>query len=171
VELVFRNIEAVVAEKRTQGSPFPWITAQFLIFDHNWHEMEAFQERALAAGADDVLFLPGCRNGTPKSGHVGAEEVFSLAKLAWIPRETPRICGLLWDHPIITYDGGLYPCCFSYRDQDLFVTPAESEGKSIMDLWNAPAYRQARHFFKDRAASAQDLPHPCRDCARTAAGR
>ena len=171
VERVFRNIEAVVAERRRRDTPFPWITAQFLIFDHNWHEMEAFHERALAAGADDVLFLPGCRNGTPKSGRVGAEEVFSLAQLQWIPRQSPRLCGLLWDHPIITYDGGLYPCCFSYRDQDLFVTPAESKAKSFLDLWNCPAYRQARQFFKDRSLPAHDLPGPCKQCKRTAGRR
>ncbi|UCD48701.1 MAG: radical SAM protein [Phycisphaerales bacterium] len=168
VELVFRNIEAIVAEKRRRGTPFPWITAQFLIFDHNWHEMQGFQQRALAAGADEVLFLPACRNGTSKSGHVGCEEVFRLAQLAWIPRETPRVCQLLWDSPIITYDGGLYPCCFSYRDEDLFVTPAEAQTGTLLGHWNAPAYRQARRFFTGKTTSRPDLPLPCKHCERTA---
>jgi len=171
VELVFRNLADIVAEKRERGTPFPWITAQFLIFEHNWHEMQAYQERALTAGADDVLFLPGCRNGAPKSGHVGAEEVFSLAQRKWIPRESPRICGLLWDHPIITYDGGLYPCCFSYRDQDLFVTPAAGKEDTLMDLWNCPAYIQARRFFRTGAIARGDLPLPCKHCERTAPRR
>jgi pyruvate-formate lyase-activating enzyme len=171
IERVFRNIEAVVAEKRRVGTPFPWLTAQFLIFDHNWHEMQAFQQRALAAGADEVMFLPGLRNGTAKSAHVGAEEVFSLSQLKWIPRETQGICGLLWDNPIITYDGGIYPCCFSYRDQDLFVTPQAGRQGTLLDHWNGPAYRQARRFFKAGTISSQDLPQPCRQCERTGGGR
>jgi pyruvate-formate lyase-activating enzyme len=168
VELVFRNVEAIVAEKRRVGTSFPWVTAQFLIFEHNWHEMQRYQERALAAGADEVLFLPACRNGAPKSGHVGTEEVFSLAQLEWIPRESPPLCDFLWDSPIITYDGGLYPCCFSYRDEDLFVTPAESKAGTLLDHWNCEAYLQARRFFKGHAIPRKDLPHPCTHCERTA---
>ncbi|MBN2129407.1 MAG: radical SAM protein, partial [Sedimentisphaerales bacterium] len=64
VERVFRNLQRVAEHRRASGAAFPWLTAQFLVFDHNWHEMEAFQERAIAAGADEILFLPGCRNGT-----------------------------------------------------------------------------------------------------------
>lgn len=170
VELVFRNMQDIAEHRRASGSPFPWITAQFLVFDHNWHEMERFQERAIAAGADEILFLPGCRNGTIKSGHVWAEEVFRLATLDWAPRQTPAICGELWETPLITYDGGLYPCCFCFRDEDLFVTPQEAGGRAIADHWNSPAYRTARGFFLGRPVARKDLPRPCRHCGRTLAG-
>ena len=94
VELVFHNLQAISAHKRATGSQHPWLTAQFLVFEHNWHEMEQFRERAIAAGADEILFLPGCRNGTMKTGHVWDEEVFELSTLKWIPRETPTICAM-----------------------------------------------------------------------------
>lgn len=167
VERVFRNMERIAEHRRASSSPFPWITAQFLVFDHNWHEMEAFQERAIAAGADEILFLPGCRNGTIKTGHVWAEEVFRLATLDWAPRETPVVCGDLWETPILTYDGGLFPCCFCFRDEDLFTTPREAKGRAILDHWNSPAYRTARSFFLGRSVQRTDLPRPCRHCGRT----
>ena len=169
VDLVFRNLREIAEHRRASGSRFPWITAQFLVFDHNWHEMERFQERACAAGADEILFLPGCRNGTIKTGHVWAEEVFRLATLDWVGRETPAVCSELWETPILTYDGGLYPCCFCFRDEDLFTRPQEAKGRAILDHWNSPAYRAARSFFLGRSLSREDLPRPCRDCGRTLA--
>lgn len=171
VELVFRNMRAIAERKRASGSRFPWITAQFLVFDHNWPEMERFREQSAAAGADEILFLPACRNGTAKSGHVWAEEVFRLPQLDWAPRETPAVCSELWETPIVTYDGGLYPCCFCFRDEDLFVTPEESNGRAIVDHWNSRAYLAARRFFLGASIRREDLPRPCRHCGRTLAPR
>jgi len=171
VELVFRNMRAVAEEKRKRGSRFPWITAQFLVFEHNWHEMESFRDRALSAGADEVLFLPGCRNGAPKSGRVGTDEVFSLSELNWVKRESPATCWDLWDSLLITYDGGIFPCCFSYQDADLFVTPPASSARTIADHWNCENYRTARRFFLGNSTRRKDLPCPCRDCERTRARR
>ncbi len=169
VELVFRNMRAVAEEKRRRGSRFPWITAQFLVFEHNWREMESFQERACSAGADEVLFLPGCRNGAPKSGRVGTDEVFSLSELNWVKRESPATCWDLWDSLLITCDGGIFPCCFSFKDADLFLTPQEAGRRSIAACWNCEKYRTSRRLFLDNSTRLKDLPCPCRDCERTRA--
>ncbi len=166
LELVFQNLREIAQEKRKAGSPFPWLTAQFLVFDHNWHEMGSFREKALAAGADEVLFLPGCRNGTAKTGHVGAEQVFRLAALDWVDRETPATCCDLWDTFLMTYDGGIYPCCFSYRDMDLFVTPQESAERTIAESWNGREFRTVRRFFRHDAVSLEDVRGPCKHCGR-----
>jgi pyruvate-formate lyase-activating enzyme len=166
VELVFQNLRAIADEKRRVGRRFPWLTAQFLIFDHNWRQMQQFQERAQAAGANEILFLPGCRNGTAKSGHVGAEEVFQLSDLQWVAREPTPLCGDVWDTLLIAYDGGLYPCCFSFRDEDLFSAPEEAAELTITARWNGPAYRAARRFFLGNSGRRKDLPLPCRSCER-----
>jgi pyruvate-formate lyase-activating enzyme len=169
VELVFQNLRDVAEEKHRAGRRFPWITAQFLVFDHNWRQMAQFRARALAAGANEILFLPGCRNGAVKSGHVGAERIFSLAELEWIDRKPASTCCDVWDTLLMTYDGGLYPCCFAYRDQDLFSAPQEAGASPLAERWNAPAYRAARRFFLGDSISLQDLPQPCRFCARAVA--
>jgi len=168
VELVFRNMQSIAEHKRKVGSRFPWITAQFIVFDHNWQQMERFRERAMEAGADEILFLPACRNGTAKSGHVWEEEVFNLSRLAWEPRQTPPVCGELWETPILTYDGGLYPCCFCFRDQDLFAPPQSPSGRTLADQWDGHAYRTARAFFRGAPVRREELPQPCRSCGRTA---
>jgi MoaA/NifB/PqqE/SkfB family radical SAM enzyme len=169
VELVFENMRAIAEEKRKAGRRLPWITAQFLVFDHNWWQMKRFQERALSAGANEILFLPGYRNGTVKSGHVGAEQVFQLSQLDWIERKPASTCCDVWDTLLIAYDGGLYPCCFSYRDQDLFSAPEEASEFAIADRWNGPAYRAARRFFLGNSMPLKDLPEPCRCCERAVA--
>jgi pyruvate-formate lyase-activating enzyme len=169
VELVFRNLQEIVREKQKTGSSFPWITAQFLVFEHNWQEMGLFRERALAAGADELLFLPGCRNGAFQAGRAGADQVFSLAELDWVQRESPPICWDLWDSLLLTYDGGAYPCCFGFRDADLFVAPQEADQRVIRRYWNCPEFRTARRFFCGRPVPRNELPQPCRSCARTGA--
>ncbi|MCU0915742.1 MAG: radical SAM protein [Planctomycetes bacterium] len=169
VELVFRNLQDIVAEKRRAGRRLPWITAQFLVFEHNWHQMQRFQERALTAGADEILFLPGNRHGAFQSGHAAADLIFRLSELDWVEREPVHLCGDPWDTLIVTYDRGLYPCCFAYRDRDLFSAPREADTGTILERWNGPAYRAARRFFLGRSLARQDLPDPCRDCTRAAA--
>ena len=169
VELVFRNLSDIARERRRAGRRLPWITAQFLVFEHNWQQMRPFQERALAAGADEILFLPGNRNGAFQSGHAAADLIFRLSELDWVEREPVRLCCDLWDTLIVTYDRGLYPCCFAYRDSDLFSGPQEADAATILERWNGPAYRAARRFFLGRALGRQDLPEPCRECRRAAA--
>ena len=169
VDLVLENLRQVAQEKKRLNRRLPWLTAQFLVFEHNWHEMKSFRERAVAAGADEVLFLPGCRNGTTKSGHVGAEQVFRLSELTWQNRETPTMCCDVWDNVILTYDGGIFPCCFCYRDEDLFDRPQEPTTTRLLDRFNGPAYRRIRRFFLGKAERRADLPLPCRHCERTAA--
>jgi pyruvate-formate lyase-activating enzyme len=171
VELVFRNMRDVAEEKRRRGVRFPWITAQFLVFEHNWHEMKLFRERALSAGADEILFLAGCRNPAFRSGRAAADEVFSLSELSWVPKESPRTCWDLWDSLLITRDGGAFPCCFSYRDVDLFAPPQEPGECTIADYWNGEKYRAMRRFFLGRSTRLKDLPHPCNNCERTLSRR
>jgi hypothetical protein len=75
----------------------------------------------------------------------------------------------VWDTLLLAYDGGLYPCCFSFRDQDLFSTPEEAAELTIAERWNGPAYRVARRFFLGDAVRMKDLPSTCRSCERAAA--
>ena len=55
LDLVLENMQKIAAEKRKRGVNFPWIVAKFLVFDHNWHEIGMFKEKALETGADEVV--------------------------------------------------------------------------------------------------------------------
>jgi hypothetical protein len=91
-EVAFERIREIADLKRKRRSPLPWITAKFLVFDHNWHEIGAFKERAIEAGANDALFVSGFANGRYDTGRAATEVEFDLNALAWTRRELPHAC-------------------------------------------------------------------------------
>lgn len=167
VELVFRNIHAVREERERNGARWPWITAKFIVFDHNWHEMELFRERALAAGADDVLFIGGLTDGVYETRRVASEREFDLAALRYRARPLGTSCRELWESITFDVDGAVFPCCDAFRERDLFADAAAVNRSSIMELWNGERFRRMRSFFSERSPRAVDLPTPCDTCERT----
>ncbi len=168
VDLVFDNLQRIAAEKKKRDLVFPWITAKFVVFDHNWHECRLFREKALACGADEVLFAQAGMGGFYKTGRVSTAKVFNLRELRW-ETPPPKACDLIWDTFIIDYDGGLYPCCICYRDDDLFVTPQDADRMPLIEQWNVEKYRAVRSFFLGKATAAMHkLPQPCNTCRRCA---
>ena len=165
----FETCGASRSTSRQVGSRFPWITAQFIIFDHNWHEMERFQERAIEAGAQRDPVPAGLPQWNRQVGpRLGRRSLQPLAT-GLGTATNPPLCGELWETPILTYDGGLFPCCFCYRDQDLFAPRQSPSGRTLADHWNGHAYRTARGFFLGGPVRREDLPQPCRHCGRTMA--
>ena len=168
VDLVFANMRAIVDEKRRVGSKFPWITSKFLIFDHNWHEMELFRERSLEAGADEVLFAPAGMGGIYLTERAGTGSNFDLKKLDWV--ETPpsegRVCSEPWDHFVMDHDGATFPCCLPFRDEDLFVALEEADRMSIMEMWNHENFVRIREFFLGKPGYHKEgLPGACATCS------
>jgi MoaA/NifB/PqqE/SkfB family radical SAM enzyme len=168
VDLVFANMQAIANEKRRVASKLPWITAKFLIFDHNWHEMKMFRDRALECGANEVLFAPAGMGGFYDTRRGGTGRDFDLKRLDWVtaPPLPNTGGGDPGDHLVMDHDGATFPCCLPFRDQDLFVTPEESSRMTIMEMWNHPNYLRVRDFFLRKSTAAADtLPGACSSCS------
>ena len=167
LELVFSNIRAIADEKHRLKQVLPWISAKFLVFDHNWHEAAEFKRLALDAGADEVLFVGGLTDVIHHTGRVAAEREFDLAELCYVERRLEPGCRELWETISIDSDGGAFPCCDSFRDRDLFATEAAAGGMSVGELWNNEKWLRARAFFTDETSNLPaDLPSPCNTCER-----
>jgi MoaA/NifB/PqqE/SkfB family radical SAM enzyme len=165
VDLVFDNIRGIDDAKRRSGARFPWVTAKFVVFDHNWHELKLYRERALAAGANDVLFVVGFSGSIYATGEAATESEFDLHTLRWKKRDLEPLCAEIWDSMGVDHDGGVLPCCYAYTDDHLFAAPDDAAGSSILERWNSPKYRQMRAFFAARAPrDLAGLPSPCRTC-------
>ncbi len=164
VELVFENIQRISSERKKRELNFPWITAKFTVFDHNWHEIELFKQRALAVGADEVLFAPAVMGGFYKTGRIATAELFNLKELRWEKRRDIR-CNEIWNSFFITCDGGVYPCCASFRDADIFVSPQNSVSMELTEQWNIGKFKSIRSFFLGRSRMPlEQLPQPCNTC-------
>lgn len=146
VDLVFENIKKISQEKKKRKSKLPWITAKFLIFEHNWHEIKLFKERAEESGADDIIFMPG---GTLDEGLPGTGKFFNLKELEWknnilLPFQP---CRHLWEVITIDHDGAVFPCCMGFREQDLIIDQRNQPFRDLSDLWNSEAYVSLRKYY------------------------
>ena len=165
VDVVFENMERIAAEKKKRKSEFPWITAKFIVFDHNWQEVERYRERALRAGANDVLFVAGFAGSIYESGRPATDREFKLDKLEWETRTLPDWCSRLWEAIHLDHDAAVLPCGYAHNDEHLFVDPDEVAKTTIMQQWNCEKYKKIRAYFVDKSSrQTEGLPSPCKDC-------
>jgi len=165
LETVKDNLRAVVIERKRARSRLPWITAKFIVFDHNWHEMSAYNEQLLKLGADEVLFVQGLAEGVYATGRAASEQAFGLVDLTWKPVRPPTKCGFLWDGFAVNQLGNISPCCYGL-DEDVFL---ETRGAppSLMDAWNHPTYVAMRKHFLGEKRAREAMPAPCKTCEYT----
>ena len=58
VNKVLGNVEKLIRRRKELGSKTPFIEWQFIVFDHNAHELEAAREMAEQMGVDRFRVIP-----------------------------------------------------------------------------------------------------------------
>jgi MoaA/NifB/PqqE/SkfB family radical SAM enzyme len=165
IDQVFKNISELVRKKKKNKSIFPWITAKFHVFDHNWHEIKLFKKRALDAGVNDVLFLRAFSNGIYKTGRPGTELEFSINDLKWKKIKKNEICPHMWSEEVhIDYDGGIMPCGNGYHDSHIVVPINDQRFNNIKEKLNHECFISLRKFFLKKSININELPLLCRNC-------
>ncbi|MBZ0253321.1 MAG: radical SAM protein [Candidatus Methylomirabilis sp.] len=154
---VIENMRALVERKRRLGSATPFVEWQFLVFKHNYHEIE--KGRALAEDVGVNVFRPGSA-GLP----IDEIENIELAE-KWLSEDPAygrlstykfRERGYLVDdgcfYPFramtINPDGGVSPCCSVSDEKTDFGNIFK---QSLADVWNNEMYRSARALFSETA--------------------
>lgn len=164
VEKVFDKIRDLAELKKKRNTVFPWITAKFLVFEHNWHEIKLFKKRAVENGANEVVFLSGFANGIYESGMPCTEYEFNLDLLTWEKVSFPKTCPFLWDDLRIDIEGSLMPCGNGFDDRHKFFKYENQSDNSLMlEQFNAVSFVKMRNYFLGKK-HVDDLPEPCRDC-------
>jgi MoaA/NifB/PqqE/SkfB family radical SAM enzyme len=164
LETVFNKIRGVAEMKKKRKSKYPWITAKFLVFEHNWHEIKLFREKALQNGANEVIYITGYANGVYKTGNPCTEYEFNLNTLAWQPLKLPERCPYLWEDLRIDTDGGVFPCGNGFNDAHKFFNHQNGNGvASITEQFNTANHIKMRSYFLGKE-SLQQFPAPCNRC-------
>ncbi len=163
-ELVKANLKKLAEVKKKKGKAFPFVTAKFLVFPHNFHEQESFSKLARELGADRVWFKEPYfvqslidrlyKNVSPQDlKHSGPP-----------PSPKRKNCHWLWSSVAISWDGGISPCCFgiSYHSRFDYGNILE---QSFCSIWLSEAYQEARAVFlgqepkDERAKVCAQCPH------------
>lgn len=133
IKKVLETIEMINDEKEREHSSFPFLTWQFIVFEHNKHEMERARKLVKKWGFDRIVFIEN-------RGDMG-KELFEKDK------KKNTTCNFLWNQSVVNWNGSVSPCCL-YYDEKYDFGNAFKEGFST--IWNNEKYQKARKLIKSK---------------------
>lgn len=144
------NMQKLQAVKRSLGSQSPTILWQFLIFDHNEHEIDTVKREYRAWGADEYL-MGGAYMPTPAHSEGLAPSrlaQFNIYDASHQHRQMSfqallggKACSWLYGAAVLNANGKLSPCCYTAAEKDDFGTYTPGEFRQV---WNSSPYVRAR---------------------------
>jgi len=155
-DLVEHGMREVVRWKKKLNKKSPVVEWQFIIFDHNRHQIQQAQALAKEIGVDRL-----CLKYDGYSDPATWEPKHQIKD-----RQARRIlhfnsCLWLWGALVIDWNGVVNPCCnnaMNYVIGNLSKT-------LLRELWNSDEIKVLRRFVR-RSASERDRSdsHPCKGC-------
>lgn len=156
---VLDAIRGVCDMKRRLGADRLKVSFQFIVFDHNIHEVPRVDAFARQLGVDDVRIkvnLPHVLRRLRERFPDIARALAPDSESEFGPSE--GFCDFPWTHVTILADGRAVACC---RDA-LIEEPLGSVAKaSVAEVFNSPAYVDYRRRY---LANERPLPGACKEC-------
>jgi MoaA/NifB/PqqE/SkfB family radical SAM enzyme len=160
---VLQSIQTLNRLKRQYASAEPELIFQFVVFEHNYHEIEA--AAALAQLLEMELFLRLDSGAGLKS--VAARDklrrILGWADMAEYEKATGRhyrhrVCSQLWRGPQIDWDGSILGCSCN----NLGTFPGNAFEEETLNWLNSEAMVYARLMLTGRRPGRDDIP--CTRC-------
>lgn len=168
LEKVFANIQKINSFKKKYKSSFPFLKWQFIVFEHNKHEIA--RARQLAKALNMEFFLKFSWND------LYGESFSPVINKAQVRKESPlgvadrmeyqekygvhymdSCCKQLWLSPCINYDGRLLGCCVNYGKDYGNVFE-----KSLQVCLNNEKLAYAKNMLLGFKPPCEDIP--CSSC-------
>lgn len=162
VNKVLGNVEKLIRRRKELGSKTPFIEWQFIVFEHNAHELETARAMAAEMGVDRFRVIPPGIPFAAKEPDQLKDDWFvkdDEGRVEAFAGDVPTSCFYLYRSMTTNPDGGTAPCCIVYGDQNDF---GDFKTQKIDDIWNNEKYQSARALFrKDGAATAPTICDGC----------
>lgn len=156
-ELVERGMREVVKWKKALNRRYPIVEWQFIIFEHNKHQVETAQRLAQDIGVDR-LCLKYDGYSDPASWNTKAQRTDR-----WMRRFKLDSCLWLWGALVIDWNGVVRPCCNNAEREsigDLTKTP-------FREVWNSDGMKGLRSYVRlsgTERAKPEHASHACYGC-------
>jgi len=150
---------------------------QFIVNKYNEHEMDKAVELLKSMKSSPrISFIPmGFREEMPDYYQFSKEQLMILYE-KWLPKNKDyhnpyiknnlnppvienTICNFLYDTMLITANGDVLPCCFTYQKKHSFGNAFDTP---LLEIWNNKSYQSSRQFFFDK--SYNDCSTICSRC-------
>ncbi|MCT4591130.1 MAG: SPASM domain-containing protein [Carboxylicivirga sp.] len=158
-EKVKSSIEQVVAAKKEAGSLYPLVVMQFLVFQHNEHEVPEIKKLARSLNVDKLEIKTAQLNhfGTmrpPINARYSryADELGQILK-----RKERNRCWRQWHSATSTWDGNIAPCCY---DKDADYAMGNAVNHDFDKIWHGSKSIN----FKDQILKNRSQINICSNC-------
>lgn len=146
--LVVNNIKNMVEAKQQAKSRTPFIELQFIVFKHNEHQIEDIKKLSKELGVDKLSL----KTAQLYEFEEGNELMPGLVKYSRYQQDEtgkykikgglPNHCYRSWSGSVITWDGGVVPCCFDKDGDHRFGNIMENDYKNILQRADYKAFLQ-----------------------------
>jgi MoaA/NifB/PqqE/SkfB family radical SAM enzyme len=156
-EFVEAGLRAVIDWKRRLGRKSPFIEWQFIVFDHNRHQIEAVKEQARKIGVDRLCLKYDARadsNAWDRRDRIKLKtsRLFRLNSCLW-----------LWGALLVNSDGQVSPCCNAAHDDRI----GDLNTTSIRSLWNSTEIKTLRASVRRGSCEERSGAQvPCVGCGQ-----
>lgn len=154
VERAIGGMANILAARRRLSSRTPRVLWQFLVFEHNQHEVESARRMAGELGVDEFVCFGGSgRSWDPQSGLGGKE----------FPPRPDLLCGDPWEYLAIDWDGAVHLCCRAFKAEHVMGDIRED---GIRGVFRNERFQLARRVIRDGYVPRGGEKITCTGCDR-----
>jgi len=159
---VKQGIIHLLEEKKKQKTRLPQIELQFIVFEHNEHEIATFKHWCKQLNVKSVLKT--AQLNKPGKGQVNPPKKSQLSRYTqhevnhWSKKSITRnACRRLWLNPVICWDGTIAVCCY---DKDALFNIGNINQTSLTNMWKNKAFQTLRNNI----LKGNSMPKMCANC-------
>jgi len=162
---VLSNLRLVLERKEMMHSPFPFVTIRVLLNRHNESQISEIRQLGRRLGVDNIVVAPIMVDTDRREDMeewLPTKDSYSFYDYETRQDKTLQragACPYLWQRFVISWEGGVSPCCW-YDD------PANDFGNAFAEpvktIWNNEFYLASRRVFRGERASRETICVRCR---------
>lgn len=163
LEKVIEGAKNILKWKKELNSSTPHVIFQFLVVKPNEHQIEDVLKLGKEIGVDEVRL----KTAQVYEYENGNELIPSIDKYSryyqkkdgtWgVKNKMVNSCWRMWQGCVITWDGGVVPCCF---DKDATYQLGQLKDQDFISIWKGDAYKSFRGALL-KSRSEIDI---CKNC-------
>lgn len=163
LEKVLEGTRNIVKWKKELKSSTPHIIFQFLVVKPNEHQIAEVEQLAKELGVDEIGLktaqIYDYEHGSPLIPTIDKYSRYAKqSDGSWkIKNRLLNHCWKLWHSCVITWDGGVVPCCF---DKDAWYKMGSLQEESFRSLWWNGPYKD----FREKVLRSRSEIEMCKNC-------
>lgn len=159
---VVNGLRKLQQMKQKQAASVPQVFIQFLVMQHNEHEMDEIRRLGAEVGAARVLYKSlqveqahEAEKYLPETS--GFRRYFFENGRMKLKRAKEITCQRLWRSSVVLSDGSVVGCCFDKDAQYILGNLTET---NFSQIWHASKYER----FRNRSLQKRTISHLCANC-------